>query len=274
MYLHFLSVAVVSATLALPTFSAPQGHVSSQQTLRVCADPNNLPFSNDKQEGFENKLATLLSGALHETLTYEWWVERDNLVKNTLNANRCDVLLGVPIDFGDVLTTIPYYRSTYVFVYRRDRQLNLNSLYDPALQRLRIGMHVLGNGLAPPDELLAHQGIRSNVIGYSTRAAYGEPNPPAKLIDAIENKEIDVAIVWGPLGGFFALNQPAPLVVTPVSPNHFGPVPFTYEIAMAVRNGNTQLRDRLNEALTSKAKEIRAILASYGIPQLEAAEKE
>ena len=274
MYLHFLSVAVVSATLALPTFSASQGDVSSQQTLRVCADPNNLPFSNDKQEGFENKLATLLSGALHETLTYEWWVERDNLVKNTLNANRCDVLLGVPVHFGDVLTTVPYYRSTYVFVYRRDRQLNLNSLYDPALQRLRIGMHVLGNGLAPPDELLAHQGIRSNVIGYSTRAGYGEPNPPAKLIDAVENKEIDVAIVWGPLGGFFALNQPAPLVVTPVTPNHFGPVPFTFEIAMAVRNGNTQLRDRLNEALTNKAKEIRAILASYGIPQLGAAEKE
>jgi quinoprotein dehydrogenase-associated probable ABC transporter substrate-binding protein len=274
MYLHFLSVAVVSATLAAPTFSALQGGVYSQQTLRVCADPNNLPFSNDKQEGFENKLATLLSGALHETLTYEWWVERDNLVKNTLNANRCDVLLGVPVDFGDVLTTVPYYRSTYVFVYRRDRQLNLNSLYDPALQRLRIGMHVLGNGLAPPDELLAHQGIRSNVIGYSTRAAYGEPNPPAKLMDAVEKKEIDVAIVWGPLGGFFALNQPAPLVVTPVSPNHFGPVPFTFEIAMAVRNGNTQLRDRLNDALTNRAKEIRAILASYGIPQLEAAEKQ
>jgi quinoprotein dehydrogenase-associated probable ABC transporter substrate-binding protein len=260
--------------LAISAFPASPGDDSSQETLRACADPNNLPFSNDKQEGFENKIASLLSEAIHEKLTYVWWVERDNLVKNTLNANRCDLLLGVPAGFAEALTTVPYYRSTYVFVYRRDRQLNLDSLYDPALQRLRIGLHVLGDGLAPPDELLAHEGIRSNVIGYSMRAAYGEPNPPAKLIDAVENKDIDVAIVWGPLGGFFALHQPDPLAVTPVSPNHFGPIPFTYEIAMAVRNGNTQLQDRLNEALTSKATEIRAILASYGIPQLEAAEKE
>ena len=271
MYLHFLSVGILGMMLAMPAL-ASHGDDPPGETLRACADPNNLPFSNEKQEGFENKIVTLLGEAMHEKLTYVWWVEHGSLVKNTLKANRCDVLLGVPVGFDDVLTTVPYYRSTYVFVYRRDRQLNLNSLYDPALQQLRIGVHILGNGLTPPDELLAHEGIRSNVTGYSMRAAYGVPNPPARLIDAVENKEIDVAIVWGPLGGFFALHQPASLVVMPVSPDHFGPIPFSYEIAMAVRNGDSQLRNRLNDALTSKAKEIRAILASYGIPQVETAE--
>jgi mxaJ protein len=236
--------------------------------LRVCADPNNLPFSNARAEGFENKIAALVSDTLHEKISYVWWAERGQLVKDTLNAGQCDVLLGVPEGLGDVLTTKPYYRSTYVFVYRKDSGLHVRSLNDPALEKLRIGIHVLGAGYAPPAAVLARRGIRSNVTGYSMFGPHGEPNPPAKLVDAVERREVDIAIVWGPLGGFFAKREPEPLEVVPVSPDHDGPVPFCYSMAMAVRKSDTALRDRLNEALAARSAEIESILKSYGVIRL------
>jgi mxaJ protein len=250
----------------LPLVGGVAGTQKPQRVLRVCADPNNLPFSNLHEQGFENKIASLLNSALQEKLSYTWWVERDNLAKNTLNANRCDLLLGVPLGLDDVSTTQPYYRSTYVFVSRRDRHLHLQSLYDSRLAKLRIGVHVLGDGFSPPNVVLARQGIRSQVVGYSMLGAYGEPNPPARLIDAVENRDVDVAIVWGPLAGYFAQHQVAPLDIVPVSPDHVGTVPFSYEMAMAVRKDNLALRDRLNRVIASKSKDIRAILASYGVP--------
>jgi quinoprotein dehydrogenase-associated probable ABC transporter substrate-binding protein len=259
----------LNTLLAFSFLGATARIYAAEDVLRVCADPNNLPFSNAQEQGFENKIASLLASTLHETLSYTWWVERNSLAKNTVNANRCDVLLGVPAAFEHVATTKPYYRSTYVFVYRQDRQLHLKSLYDPALERLHIGVHMLGNGFCPPEVVLARRGIRSNVTGYSMRGSYGQANPPARLIEAVEKKDVDVAIVWGPLGGYFAQQQPAPLVVVPVSPDHLGEVPFSYDIALAVRTRNVALKDRLDNALTSKAKEIRAILVSYGVPESE-----
>jgi mxaJ protein len=264
---------VANTLLMFSLLGAPPKVYAAEHLLRVCADPNNLPFSNAKEQGFENKIASLLSGTLHETLSYTWWVERDNLATNTLDANRCDILLGVPAGFEMVTTTKPYYKSIYVFVYRQDRQLHLQSLYDPMLERLHIGVHVLGDGFSPPEVVLARRGIRSNVTGYSMLGSYGQESPPARLIEAVEKKDVDVAIVWGPLGGYFAQHQPAPLVVVPVSPDHFGQVPFSYDIAMAVRTGNVALRDRLNQVLTSKANEIRAILVSYGVPESHAAKE-
>jgi mxaJ protein len=266
MFSRFLKTWLSVAVFTLPLVGGAAGTQKPQHVLRVCADPNNLPFSNLHAQGFENKIASLLSSAFEEKLSYTWWVERDNLAKNTLNANRCDLLLGVPVGLEDVLTTQPYYRSTYVFVSRKDRHLNLQSLYDSRLAQLRIGVHVLGDGFSPPNVALARQGIRSQVVGYSMFGVYGEPNPPARLIDAVENRDVDVAIVWGPLAGYFAQHQPAPLDIVPVSPDHFGMVPFSYEMAMAVRKGNFALRDRLNHVIASKSKEIRMILASYGVP--------
>lgn len=267
---RFLKTGVANTLVVFAFLGATARICAAEHVLRVCADPNNLPFSNAQEQGFENKIASLLASTLHETLSYTWWVERSNLAKNTLNANRCDILLGVPAGFEHVATTRPYYRSIYVFVYRQDRQLHLNSLYDPVLERLHIGVHVLGNGFCPPELVLARRGIRSNVTGYSMLGSYGQASPPARLIEAVEKKDVDVAIVWGPLGGYFAQHQPAPLVVVPVSPDHFGQIPFSYDIAMAVRTGNVALKDRLDNALTSKAKEIRAILVSYGVPEPQA----
>jgi mxaJ protein len=266
MFSRFLRTWLTGAVCMLHLLGGAAGTQDPQHDFRVCADPNNLPFSNLHEQGFENKIALLLSSALQEKLSYTWWVERDDLAKNTLNANRCDLLLGVPVGLEDVLTTQPYYRSTYVFVSRKDRHLNLQSLYDSRLAKLRIGVHVLGDSLSPPDEAPARQGIRSQVVGYSMLGVYGEPNPPARLIDAVENKDVDVAIVWGPLAGYFAQHEAAPLDIVPVSPDHVGMVPFSYEMAMAVRKDNLALRDRLNQVIASKSKEIRVILASYGVP--------
>jgi mxaJ protein len=266
MFSRFLKTWLTGAVCTLSLVGRAAGMQKPEHVLRVCADPNNLPFSNLREQGFENKLATLLSSALHEKVSYTWWVGRDNLAKNTLNANRCDVLVGVPVGSESVLTTRPYYRSTYVFVSRTDRHLHLQSLYDSRLAQLRIGVHVLGNSLSPPDEILVRQGIRSQVVGYSMLGAYGEPNPPSRLIDAVENRDVDVAIVWGPLAGYYAQHEAAPLDVLPVSPDHVGIVPFSYDMAMAVRKDNVALRDRLNQVITSKAKEIRTILKSYGVP--------
>jgi mxaJ protein len=266
MFSRFLNAWLTGAVCVLPLLGGAAGTQKPQHVFRVCADPNNLPFSNLHEQGFENKIASLLSSAFEEKLSYTWWVERDNLAKNTLNANRCDLLLGVPVGLEDVSTTQPYYRSTYVFVSRKDRYLHLQSLYDSRLAQLRIGVHVLGDGFSPPSVVLARLGIRSQVVGYSMLGADGESNPPARLIDAVENKDVDIGIVWGPLAGYFAQHQASPLDIVPVSPDHFGMVPFSYDMAMAVRKDDLALRRRINQVIASKSKEIRLILASYGVP--------
>ncbi len=172
------------------------------KTLRVCADPNNLPFSNERGEGFENRLSGLMARALGARLETVWWSERKSLVKNTLDEGRCDALMGVPAGLDSADVTRPYYRSTYVFVSRKDRGLNIASLFDPRLETWRIGIHVVGDDYAPPAFALAHRGISANVKGYSMFGAYGEPNPPARLMDAVEAGDIDVAIV-GAAGRLF-----------------------------------------------------------------------
>jgi mxaJ protein len=259
-------VAVVLLACQVLTFAAA-GAQSSESVLRVCADPNNLPFSNRSEQGFENKIASLVSRALGATLSYTWWLERDRLVRNTLDANRCDLLLGVPTAIEDALPTKPYYTSSYVFVYREDSPFHVQSLDDAALEKLRIGVHVMGDGLAPPAAYLAHRGIRQNVTGYSLLGPYGDQNPPAHLIEAVEKREVDVAIVWGPMGGFFARRQPDPLLVVPVQPDHYGPIPFKYSIGMAVRKNDIALRDRIDNVIANQADAIAAILKQFGVPQ-------
>ena len=175
---HSLSVSIVLITLAFAArCSAADAHL-----LRVCADPNNLPFSNQRGEGLENKLAEILSHDLSVDLKYVWFSERKNFVRNSLNAGLCDAVLGVPVDLDDALVTRPYYRSTYVLVTRADRSLKIESLYDPRLKDLRIGLHVVEDDYAPPGHLLAAQGLSANIVGYSLFGAYDAPNPPARLV--------------------------------------------------------------------------------------------
>ena len=239
--------------------------------LAVCADPNNLPFSNDKLEGFENKLAQLVAHDMGVPVRYTWLPQRRGFVRNTLRAHRCDVIMGVPSSFELARPTVPYYRSTYVFVYRKDRHYRLQSFDDPRLKRLRIGVHVIGDDYAnvPPVAALAQRHIIRNVVGYSIYGDYSRPNPPADLIAALVKGDVDVAIAWGPLAGYFARRAPVALEIIPVSPQIDLPfLPFVFDISMAVRRGDDSLRVQLDAVLGRRRADIRHLLESYGVPLL------
>lgn len=236
------------------------------ELLRVCADPNNLPFSDRAQGGFENRIAELLARDLGAKLQYSWWPERKSAVKLSLNQNECDILMGVPTELDAVLTTKPYYASTYVFVSRKDRHLNVTSLSDERFAQWRIGIHLVGNDYAPPAQALARRSLSQNLIGFSLHGAEGEPNPPARLIEAVERGDVDLAIAWGPLAGYFARQQAKPLEVVAVSPAMFLAVPFTYRISLGVRKGDTERKAQLDRLLARECSTIHGILAQYGVP--------
>jgi quinoprotein dehydrogenase-associated probable ABC transporter substrate-binding protein len=237
--------------------------------LRVCADPNNLPFSNQRREGFENRLAELIAGELGATVRYTWQPQRRGFLRNTLNAHTCDVVMGMPPGSDRVLTTRPYYRSRYVFVSRKDRHLSVRSLDDPVLRKLRIGVQLVGDDYAntPPVHALSRRGIVKNLVGYSVLGDYAQENPPARIIDAVIARDVDVALAWGPMAGYFAKKSPVPLQLVPVSPELDPPgLRFTFDIALAVREGDVALKQQLQTVLDRKQSTIDSILADYGVP--------
>ncbi len=243
------------------------------RVLRVCADPNNLPFSNDKQAGFENRIAEIIARDMDARLEYTWWPQRRGFVRNTLSAGACDVVIGVPANYDPVLSTQPYYRSTYVFATRADSGVRLASLDDAILRRLRIGVHVIGDDYAnpPPAHALAERGMIRNVVGYSIYGDYAQPDPPARLLDALTRREIDVAIVWGPFAGAYHKRAGVPLRVVPVpAPADLPYLPFAFDIAMGVRRGDSALRDELNAILSRHRAEIAGVLDEFGVPRVEA----
>ena len=259
------SAGALLALLLLGTASPPP-------PLRVCADPNNLPFSNARGEGFDNRIAELLARDLGTRVEYTWWAQRRGLVRHTLGAGTCDVLVGVPAGWDPVLATRPYYRSTYVFAWRRDRALDVRSLDDPRLRTLRVGVQLIGdNGVnTPPAHALARRGIVHNVRGYPVYGDYERPSPAVLILHALADDEIDVAVVWGPLAGYFADRLTMPLAFAPVTPAMDPPaLRFTFAMAAGVRRGDTALRDRLQGALDRRADDVRKILDAYAVPRVE-----
>lgn len=241
------------------------------RTLRVCSDPNNLPFSNERGQGFENEIAELVAREMGASLEYTWWAQRRGFIRNTLRAGECDVVMGIPSSFELALATQPYYRSSYVFVYRKDRRLDVRSFDDAALRRLRVGVQMIGDDgtNSPPAHALARRGAIANVRGYSVYGDYTEANPPARIVDAVAAGEIDVAVVWGPLAGYFARREPVRLEIVPVSPQVDLPfLPFVFDISMGVRREDTALRDELDAILERQRPEIDAILERYGVPRV------
>ncbi|HEV7395247.1 MAG TPA: substrate-binding domain-containing protein [Pyrinomonadaceae bacterium] len=259
------------AAISLPTVQLP---IRPTGVLRVCADPNNLPFSNQQLEGFENKLAELIGRESGEKIEYTWWTQRRGFFRNTLKAGTCDVVMGVPSGLEMALTTTPYYRSSYVFITRTDNHLDIKSFDDPLLQKLRIGVQMVGDDFSntPPAHALSRRHIVQNVRGYTLYGDYSQPNPPARIIDAIAAKEVDVAIAWGPLAGYFAKKSKVPLKVIPVTPQVDQPfLPFVYDISMGVRRGDQELKDQLERILDRKHDEIDRLLADYGVPRVDEA---
>jgi mxaJ protein len=246
------------------------GHgTTATHPLRVCSDPNNLPFSNQKQQGFENRIADLLARDLGTGVEYIWWAQRRGFLRNTLLAGLCDVVIGLPHDVDMAKTTQPYYRSTYVFVTRKARGLHIQSFDDAALRQLRIGVQVVGDDGAnsPPAHALSRRGIINNLIGYSVYGDYSTDSPPSRIVTAVANGEVDVAAVWGPLAGYFAAEQREPLDIVPVSPHIEGGIPQVFDLSMAVRRNDTGRLAVLEQFLQRRRAEINRILDRYHVPR-------
>ncbi|HEY2743442.1 MAG TPA: quinoprotein dehydrogenase-associated putative ABC transporter substrate-binding protein [Polyangia bacterium] len=257
--------------LALATIST-SAFAGGRRQLRVCADPNNLPYSNARQEGFENAIARLVAGALDAELLYTWLPQRRGFVRNTLLARQCDVMMEVPLGYGRAAATEPYYRSSYVFVTRRDRKLALASFDDPALRTLRVGVQIVGDDYAntPPAAALARRGLAKNVVGFSVYGDYSQALPQSPIIDAVAAGDIDVAVVWGPLAGWLARRAHAPLTVTPIAPTS-SDQPLAFDIAMGVRRGDAALRAELDAVIRTHRRELASLLHRFGVPLLSLA---
>jgi len=245
------------------------GSCGNQRTLTACVDPNNLPFSNRGGEGFENKLSEMIAADLHARLNYIWWAQRRGYVRNTLNEKKCDFWPGIASNVEMVATSRPYYRSTYVFVTRRGANLAGLTLDDARLKRLKIGVQMVGNDATntPPAHALAGRGIIVNVRGYMLYGDYRRPNPPAAIVEAVERGDVDVALVWGPLAGYFAARSPVPLRLEPVTPWFADQQwPMQFDVSVGVQKDNQKLLNEIDGVLSHRSAEIGRLLASYHVP--------
>jgi mxaJ protein len=269
-FAEFIALTAGGAWIAHEMQVQPSREQPSSVSLRVCADPNNLPFSNEREEGFENKIAQVLASDLGAQLHYEWHAQRRGFLRNTLLAGRCDLVVGIVEGADRVDTTTPYYRSTYAFVSRLDRNLDIESFDAPLLRTLRVGVHVIGDDYAntPPVHALASRGI-VNVHGYRLLGDYQDANPPARIIDAVAASEIDVAVVWGPVAGYFAKREAVPLRVKPLTSIGDTKLPFAYDISMGVRPGQPVFKTRIEKALGRSMPAIHNLLAEYSVPLLQ-----
>ena len=256
------ALALLAAHALLAPHALSTGAVFAQApALRVCGDPDNLPYSNERLEGFENRIAAVVAAELGATPAYAWWPHQRGLVRNTIDAGTCDVIFGVPEGLDFVLWTKPYYRSAYVMAYRNDRGYDFRSLDAPELSRLRIGVHVN----TPPEESLARRGLLDNVSTYSLFFdPRGDRDRPRKLLDDLVAGAVDVAVAWGPLAGYAARTSNAPLELVPLEDEPG--VPLSFDISMGVAKGNEALKARLETAIDQRQAEILAILEEYGVP--------
>jgi mxaJ protein len=263
-------LGLLAATFVLPTVAGAQGLRSNLPTpgvLRVCADPDAMPLSNQKGEGYEQKIAELIAREWGAKVEYAWWPVRRGFFSRALNGRYCDVAIQAPSGLDMAGVTAPYFRSGYVFLTRKDSGLDITSLADPRLKKLKIGINLLHSDAenTPPAMALSRYGVVGNLTGYST--FYTEDDRPEDIVNAVANKEVDIAIVWGPLAGYFARSASAPLEIRPLPErDSLSDFPFQFNIAMGVRRRDRELRDSLNALLQRKAPEIQAILKQYGVP--------
>ena len=256
----------LSRLLLLVLFAASSVAAQAPKTLRVCADPDNLPYSHEDGSGFENRIAQLLARELNAQLQYDWLPQRRGYVRKTMGANLCDVFIGVPAQFERVTTTRPYYRSGYTFVYRLGTA-PYESFDDPRLKRVRVGVQLVGDDLdaTPPGYALARHGAVDNVRGYTV---FGDGPAAQRMIDALASGELDVALLWGPQAGYFIKHAAVPLQSSwAQTPADLTFMPFEFDIAMGVRRGDKVLREALNRVIETHGAQIDAILDEYSVPR-------
>lgn len=239
-----------------------------QRVLRVCADPDNLPFSKSDGSGFENRIAQLVASDLGLSLQYEWLPDRRGFVRKTLGAELCDVIIGVPVGFERAMTTKPYYRSSYAVVQRQsDPTPAIERVDDPRLANLRIGVQLIGNDQAPspPGLVVARKGWIENVEGFMLNES---PPSAARMITALASGAVDVAMIWGPQAGWHARRSAKAMRVRLVGAPDDIAIPFEFSIAMGVRRSDKALMAKLDEVIARRRADIEAILDGYAVPRL------
>jgi mxaJ protein len=263
-----IRLPVIALVLCALSGSAPAGEAKQ---LKVCGDPNNLPFSNEKLQGIENKIADVIAKDMGLTVAYTWWPHQRGVVKRALNTLRCDVMLGIPKGYDPVLWTKPYYRTGYVLVVRKDRGLKIRSLDDPQLKKLKIGVQVN----TPPHDALGQRGIADNVVGYQLMfdSNTHAEDYPGKVVEDLIAGQLDVALVWGPIAGYFAKKKAAPIEIVVLEGKPDSVERFAFDISMGVSKKDTELKAKLEASIARKHDEITHILEDFGVPLLPASEE-
>jgi quinoprotein dehydrogenase-associated probable ABC transporter substrate-binding protein len=235
------------------------------KVLRVCADPRNLPFSNEAGEGFENKLAEKLAQKLGKPLAYTYYPGATGFVRNTLNAHKCDVIMGYPQGDDFVQPTNPYYRTAYVLITRKDAGLDgIESLEDPRLRGKKIGI-IAGT---PPATNLAVNGLLPSIRSYPLVIDTRFDSSTDRMFKDLQAGDIDVAILWGPIGGYFAKSSKLALDVVPLVKEKSGPR-MVYRLGMGVRHSDQNWKRELNRFISENQHAVEQLLASYGVPLLD-----
>jgi len=258
-------LALVVTAGAASTLEAATGEVVDRSKLKVCADPGNLPYSNDKGEGFENKIAELIARELDVPLEYTWFPQTIGFVRMTLAAKRCDLIIGVATTNELMQNTNPYYRSSYVIVHRDDLELQDGGrLDDPAFKDLRIGIQPR----TPVATLAARHGLLTRAKPYRLVVDTRLEKPALAMVEDVANGEIDAALAWGPLAGYWVKQVAPQLKITPLAPDP-GHERLDFRVSMGIRYNEPDWKHLLNDFLARNKEEIEQILAGYGVPLLD-----
>jgi mxaJ protein len=234
--------------------------------LRVCADPDNMPFSDEKGEGFENKLAELIAQKLDARLEYSWFAEATGYVPNTVGRDACDLVMGYAQGTGLIEDTNPYYYTSYALIYRRDDAslAGLDRLSDPRLKGKIIGYFAR----TPPASILAVQGLVADAKAFDVHGDEGASMATMTMIREIASGELDAGVLWGPVGGYYAQRADVPLKLVPLVKENAGPSTI-YGITMGVRPNEPQWKHTINKLIAENQDEINGILGSYNVPLLD-----
>ena len=244
--------------LALPCVAA-----TAMTPLRICADPDNLPFSNHAGAGFDDRIAALVARDLHREPVFVWARPRRGFLREQFNKNACDVLLGVPVGMHGGAVTAPYYTSSYAFVTPARQKLQIASFDDEQLSGKRIGLQILEEDLSPPSLPLIRPGYAARIVGSGS---FG--NQEAGVV------RVGVAVVWGPVAGYFARRSPVPLTVTPVPGSYsFSGIPFTYSMGFGVHRQDRALLQQLNDSIRKLQPKINQVLTAFAVPTVDASEE-
>jgi quinoprotein dehydrogenase-associated probable ABC transporter substrate-binding protein len=242
---------------------AQTADIADRGALKVCADPNDLPFSSEQKQGFENKIAELMANALGVKVEYTWFPQIIGFARNTLQAHRCDLVVGTVAGDDIMQTTNPYYFTTYVMVYRSDKGLALDGVADPRLASLRLGVV----SATPPSDLLVRHDLMSHAKPYPLTVDTRVQSPTHQMIQDVVNRTIDVGFLWGPIAGYYKKHDKLPLTLVPLKEEP-GAARMKYHIAMGVRANEPEWRRRVNATILKQQLAITAILRDYGIPLL------